>query len=57
MYIIDCYRLEMDEWVLVIEDMLLSSKRACVWMVEYIASEEGSSYIKYVHHFNYWDYA
>jgi len=53
MYIVDCYRLEMDEWVLVIEDMLLSSKRACVWMVEYIASEEGSSYIKYVHHVNY----
>ncbi|XP_060555692.1 ubiquitin carboxyl-terminal hydrolase 24-like isoform X1 [Ruditapes philippinarum] len=37
---------ELDEWVDVIEVILSRCKEACFWMVEYIASEEGSSYIR-----------
>ncbi|XP_062568779.1 ubiquitin carboxyl-terminal hydrolase 24-like [Saccostrea cucullata] len=39
-------KLLLDEWVDAIDDILDKSKEACRWLVEYLSSAEGSSYIK-----------
>nr|XP_022314147.1 ubiquitin carboxyl-terminal hydrolase 24-like [Crassostrea virginica] len=36
----------LDEWVELIDEILDKSKEACNWLVEYLSSSEGSSYIK-----------
>jgi len=39
-------REELEEWVEVLDDVLLHCKQACAWMLEYISSEDGSQYIR-----------
>ncbi|KAL3868453.1 hypothetical protein ACJMK2_041259 [Sinanodonta woodiana] len=39
-------RPELDEWVEVIETILTHCKEACLWLLEYLASEEGSGFIR-----------
>nr|XP_022314146.1 ubiquitin carboxyl-terminal hydrolase 24-like [Crassostrea virginica] len=40
------FRPLLDEWVELIGEILDKSKEACNWLVEYLSSSEGSSYIK-----------
>ena len=42
------FRPLLDEWVELIGEILDKSKEACNWLVEYLSSSEGSSYIKLV---------
>ncbi|KAL4237154.1 Ubiquitin carboxyl-terminal hydrolase 24 [Mactra antiquata] len=39
-------RLEMDEWIVVIEMIISSCKDACLWLMEYLSNEQGFSYIR-----------
>ncbi|XP_064607447.1 ubiquitin carboxyl-terminal hydrolase 24-like isoform X2 [Liolophura sinensis] len=39
-------RCDMNEWVAIIESLVSRSKEACMWLVEYLANEEGSTYIR-----------
>ena len=38
----------MGEWLAALETLMIHCKQACWWMVQFLASEEGRSYIKYV---------
>ena len=40
------FRPLLNEWVELIDEILDKSKEACNWLVEYLSSSEGSSYIK-----------
>ncbi|XP_070563005.1 ubiquitin carboxyl-terminal hydrolase 24-like isoform X2 [Ptychodera flava] len=39
-------RLEIGEWCSTIETIVSQSKKACFWLIDYIASKQGSIYIK-----------
>ncbi|XP_077980970.1 ubiquitin carboxyl-terminal hydrolase 24-like [Glandiceps talaboti] len=39
-------RLEIGEWCTSIETIVSQSKKACFWLIEYLASKQGSAYIK-----------
>ena len=46
-----CYilsRSDTGEWVAIIETLVQRCKDACIWLVEYLGSEQGHAYIKYV---------
>ncbi|XP_052274227.1 ubiquitin carboxyl-terminal hydrolase 24-like isoform X2 [Dreissena polymorpha] len=37
---------DLEEWVVVIDELVHRCKQACQWMIEYLASEEGASFIR-----------
>ena len=40
------FRGDVDEWVYTLEMLLLRSKAAAQWFMEYLSSDEGNTYIK-----------
>ena len=41
------YRVDLEQWVQVVQRLLTSCKEACAWLVELLASPEGTGYLKY----------
>ena len=39
-------RVELDQWVMMVQRLLSSSKEACSWLVELLARPEGTGYLK-----------
>ncbi len=42
------FRIDLDQWVQIVQRLLVSCKEACSWLVELLASPEGTGYLKYV---------
>lgn len=38
----------MQDWVMTVEKIIQQSKIAAFWLIEYLSSPEGRSYLKYV---------
>lgn len=43
---VTCNRVDLDEWLEVFNTILHKCKEACMWLVDYLSTQEGFSFIK-----------